>query len=708
MIKRSSVRAIALMLALIAVSGVTTLTAVDLEYFNVKTYGAAGNGIADDTAAINSALAAARTAGRGTVFFPAGIYNTTGSHDLSGTSGIRILGSGIGATVLKVTHATHDLFFSNTTTTDLTLQDFSVNSDAGVRTGGWVYHAGAAYNAGGYLLRSRIESIEVTYQVNGFWIAQYNFVWMKDLMMSTFVGSGGIGIKAGQTTASPNYNQGSELYILGTQIYGNDLVTGSSTPPYLSIGIWIEDCDAVYAVNSGVGGTVTNNLRIVGNGGGYGSHNHFFDQFISDATRDSHGVWITGTGVVSDVKFTGSWFASAGQIMGGSASANGIHIDVASLGFMEITGSRVFNNRGTGIYVAAGGTSAPLTISGNSLSSNGLGNQPNNTDGIFVDVPVNNLGPVISGNQDAGETGVALRTSATANRIVAVGNRFTTGASFGITPLVQALNDGVGSAFVAGSGAPSPFTAARGYSFAAPGDQDGGLFSVADGTVSIYTNSVEALQVQPNQNAVFRQSLTVAGNLSVGGIKAFVQPHPYDPGKEIRYNSVEAPTADVYFRGVGRLHRGRNRIEVPEHFRLVASGPYQVLATPVRRAARLTVVAADAAGIVLEASRDVDASYVVYAGRAAFKDSAPITDNVHFIPPGERGFDGALPEAYRRLLIANGTLNADGTTNLETARRLGWSMAGTPAPAAPAASVGAGASAAAATAGAASGDGRPH
>jgi hypothetical protein len=436
------------LLAVLFVFGPAAAAAVDLEYFNVKTYGAVGNGIADDTAAINLALAAARTAGRGTVFFPAGTYNTSGSHDLSGTnslgtvSGLRILGSGIGGTTLKMTDATHDLFFSNTQTVDLTLQDFSVTSNSGVRTGGWVYHAGATlYTSNGYLRRSRIESIDVKKQVNGFWIAQYEFVWMKNLMMSDFVGSGGIGIKAGQTTAS-NVNQGSELYILGTQIYGNDFV--GSDPLALSTGIWIEDTDAVYVVNSGVGGALTNSLRMVANAGGHGPSNHFFDQMISDATRDSHGVYVTGGGTVVNLKFTGCWFASAGQLPSGSAGANGIRFDVAQLGVLEITGSKIINNRGTGLYFATHASNAAVAFSGNTISSNGQGAQAGNNDGIYVDVPIDVLGPVMSGNQEVGgENGVGLRTSSTANRLIIVGNRFVSGVSFGITPNIKGLNEGV-------------------------------------------------------------------------------------------------------------------------------------------------------------------------------------------------------------------------------------------------------------------------
>jgi hypothetical protein len=42
--------------------------------FNVKSYGALGNGTTDDTAAIQAAYTAAAAAGGGIVFFPAGVY----------------------------------------------------------------------------------------------------------------------------------------------------------------------------------------------------------------------------------------------------------------------------------------------------------------------------------------------------------------------------------------------------------------------------------------------------------------------------------------------------------------------------------------------------------------------------------------------------------------------------------------------------------
>jgi hypothetical protein len=42
----------------------------------------------------------------------------------------------------------------------------------------------------------------------------------------------------------------------------------------------------------------------------------------------------------------------------------------------------------------------------------------------------------------------------------------------------------------------------------------------------------------------------------VGAPKNFVALHPEDPGLQIRYASVEAPTVDVYFRGTASLVNG--------------------------------------------------------------------------------------------------------------------------------------------------------
>ena len=72
-----------------------------LGFYNVKMYGATGNGSTDDTTAIAAAFTAA--AGR-PVYFPSGSYIDTGSHSL--TAGQLVCGDGAGQSIILTRHAT--------------------------------------------------------------------------------------------------------------------------------------------------------------------------------------------------------------------------------------------------------------------------------------------------------------------------------------------------------------------------------------------------------------------------------------------------------------------------------------------------------------------------------------------------------------------------------------------------------------------------
>ena len=78
-------------------------------FFNVKdtVYGALGDGSTDDTAAIQATIAAAVTAGGGTVWFPAGTYKC--STGLTLPQGVNLLGAGSNASIINNDHATQNL-----------------------------------------------------------------------------------------------------------------------------------------------------------------------------------------------------------------------------------------------------------------------------------------------------------------------------------------------------------------------------------------------------------------------------------------------------------------------------------------------------------------------------------------------------------------------------------------------------------------------
>jgi len=76
--------------------------ATDYAYFNVKDYGAAGDGIADDTSAIQATINAVSAAGTGVVFVPYGTYRITSVLQLKAR--VSILGDsqgGVGGSIIK-------------------------------------------------------------------------------------------------------------------------------------------------------------------------------------------------------------------------------------------------------------------------------------------------------------------------------------------------------------------------------------------------------------------------------------------------------------------------------------------------------------------------------------------------------------------------------------------------------------------------------
>lgn len=93
-------------------------------FYNVATYGAVGDGVANDRAAINSAISAASADGGGTVFFPPGTYLYGSSLSLTGTN-VSLKGAGATVTRVRASAATA-VFTLENLVEDLTF-DSSIN-----------------------------------------------------------------------------------------------------------------------------------------------------------------------------------------------------------------------------------------------------------------------------------------------------------------------------------------------------------------------------------------------------------------------------------------------------------------------------------------------------------------------------------------------------------------------------------------------------
>ena len=166
-----------------------------------------------------------------------------------------------------------------------------------------------------------------------------------------------------------------------------------------------------------------------------------------------------------------------------------------------------------------------------------------------------------------------------------------------------------------------------------------------------------------------------SGDFGGTGAKYFVEPHPTDPTKEIRFVSLEGPESGTYFRGSSRTVNGIATIEVPESFRMVSNeADLTVVATPTGELAMMACVEKSLDRIVIRSSQDVEFDYVVNGVRKAFKDHQVISKNMDFVPRSatDDRFTKGLPAESIHRLKANGILNEDGTIRIDTAKRLGW------------------------------------
>jgi hypothetical protein len=162
------------------------------------------------------------------------------------------------------------------------------------------------------------------------------------------------------------------------------------------------------------------------------------------------------------------------------------------------------------------------------------------------------------------------------------------------------------------------------------------------------------------------------------GTKNFLEPHPTDASKVIRYVSLEGREAGTYFRGRGKFQNGIAVIAVPEDFRMVTDAEgLSIQVTPIGQMATVAVESIGLDRIVVRGSRNVEFFYTVNGERRAYKNAAIMIENEKFLVPESPNarLPRWLSEDERQRLVTNGTYNPDGTVNMETARRLGWDRA---------------------------------
>jgi hypothetical protein len=327
------------------------------------------------------------------------------------------------------------------------------------------------------------------------------------------------------------------------------------------------------------------------------------------------------------------------------------------------SGFGVWANNGPGIgvygnstssYGVLGSSTTNVGVKGTSSAYNGVWAQSTNWDALYAVGGINGTYSVGARN---GVVGITTATTGDNHGVVGYdstgnpsasnygtnsGGLFFSSTGFGVQGASRWI--GIAGQFYNGSGA-----------------------YVAEGLLG--TNLGTAFDSALGPWGVFSQ-----GNFGASGAKHFVEPHPTDPKKDILYSSLEGRVVGTYFCGTASIVNHEAVIVIPEDFRIVtAEEGLTVQVTPIGAYSQVYVESQDLNQVVIRGSRDVQFHYMVNGVRRAFKNFEPVQTGYIFMPqsPSDR-MPLYLTEEAKARLISNGTYNPDGTVNMTTAERAGF------------------------------------
>ncbi|HVX42611.1 MAG TPA: glycosyl hydrolase family 28-related protein [Mycobacteriales bacterium] len=338
---------------LAAASPATAATANVRSSYDVRDFGAQGDGATDDTAAIQAAIAAAADAGGGIVLLPAGTYAIGGTLQIR-SSNIGIQGVGM-ASQLMATAADGDMIYagrdeSGPAVQNVFFEHFAMRASAPKTSGAAIFCEFAE--------RFRIHDVKAAPQevasnlYDGFVFRYYDTCVISAVSITA------------AHTGLMFYGRPDQSYGAGLWLNGGSRVLGCETGVHIagsSGGIAFEDVDII--------GNDTN-VRLDTSGSGTINREIFFDQCWIDSAGHT-GVEIMG-GAVAVLHFNNTWVASSGLKTQGHPDGSNIHAHPDSIGnpvSVIVDGCRIFNANGSGLIAESGA----WTITGCDVEFNGKG-----------------------------------------------------------------------------------------------------------------------------------------------------------------------------------------------------------------------------------------------------------------------------------------------------------------------------------------------
>lgn len=414
----------------------TALTTKIAETFNVKFYGAIGDGVADDTVALQAALTAAQAAG-GTVYIPIGTYNYTAILTVTGAHGVSVVGDGPQSILQAVDPTLSALDFENCT--DGIVRDFTILCTTSTGRVGSFNSAGLVFGACTNMVAERITvdgvsdaGIVVTSSSN--FIQKSSNVRVHNCHIRN-TGADGIHITNGSfrvwVTDNDAINTGDDSFsAIGYTAAGGQLTD-----------IWIEGNNSDSSQGGGVGvegvknGTVSRNhvtlsqyagIRVQSNAGpGTMScdsvivEGNILDR-VKQNTDGVGGLWIAaGNGDITGVLIRGNTVRDTGADRGiyvqgsngylvrtplieanridntGGAATNAYYFDGCEHTVAQNNVSHKSN--GYGIYIGPASTGGLVLIGNATFYPDQNGSTPG-ADGIHIDASATVTFPLILGN----------------------------------------------------------------------------------------------------------------------------------------------------------------------------------------------------------------------------------------------------------------------------------------------------------------------
>jgi parallel beta-helix repeat protein len=267
-----------------------TLKGVESAY-NVKDYGALGDGSTDDSSAIQSAITAAQADHNGIVFFPQGTYIIGTTPNI--TSSVMVLGSGL-SSILKAKSSTNVNCLQITQTSYVIIKDLQIDGQASTQSGGISYIAriGIYINNcddvrvencyvhdtyGSGILADDTTNLVITN--NRVHNSKDNLIFLRPWSAGTNAGCNGAVISNNSVDGSSYYGicclHSDNISILGNTAFGNGLLDNSQ-----GTGIDLESCRYC---------TITGNLT-------HDNHGGILCRYEDEGTPSQRNSYITITG----------------------------------------------------------------------------------------------------------------------------------------------------------------------------------------------------------------------------------------------------------------------------------------------------------------------------------------------------------------------------------------------------------------------------